>query len=74
MHGKRVPLVGRICMDQALIDVTEIEDVKEGDVVTLVGRDGKEEIQMSELADRAGTIANELFSRLGSRLKRIYHF
>lgn len=74
VHGKRVPLVGRICMDQALIDVTEIEDVKEGDVVTLVGRDGKEEIQMSELADRAGTIANELFSRLGSRLKRIYHF
>ena len=74
VHGKRVPLVGRICMDQALIDVTEIEDVKEGDVVTLVGRDGKEEIRMSELADRAGTIANELFSRLGSRLKRIYHF
>ncbi|WP_242996716.1 serine racemase VanT catalytic subunit [Coprococcus sp. AF21-14LB] len=74
VHGKRVPLVGRICMDQALIDVTEIEDVKEGDVVTLVGRDGKEEIQMSELADRADTIANELFSRLGSRLKRIYHF
>lgn len=74
VHGKRVPLVGRICMDQALIDVTEIEDVKEGDVVTLVGRDGKEEIRMSELADRAGTIANELFSCLGSRLKRIYHF
>ena len=74
VHGKRVSLVGRICMDQALIDVTEIEDVKEGDVVTLVGRDGKEEIRMSELADRAGTIANELFSRLGSRLKRIYHF
>ena len=74
VHGKRVPLVGRICMDQALIDVTEIEDVKEGAVVTLVGRDGKEEIRMSELADRAGTIANELFSRLGSRLKRIYHF
>ena len=74
VHGKRVPLVGRICMDQALIDVTEIEDVKEGDVVTLVGHDGEEEIRMSELADLAGTIANELFSRLGSRLKRIYHF
>lgn len=74
VHGKRVPLVGRICMDQALIDVTEIEDVKEGAVVTLVGRDGKEEIRMSELADRADIIANELFSRLGSRLKRIYHF
>lgn len=72
IHGKKVPIAGRICMDQMLIDVTDVENVSAGDIVTVVGCDGGEEIRISELADEAGTIANELVSRLGSRWKHIY--
>lgn len=68
VRGVRVPLVGRVCMDQALADVTDAPDVQPGDTATLIGRDGAEEIRAEELAARCGTITNELLSRLGPRL------
>jgi serine/alanine racemase len=70
--GRRAPIAGRICMDQFMADVTGIPDVKEGDVVTLIGRDGSEEISAEQAAGAAGTITNELLSRVGGRLKRVY--
>ena len=67
-----LPLVDRICMDQALIDISELEDdmVKTGDVVTLIGTDGNEMLTAADMAETAGTITNEILSRLGSRLER----
>lgn len=71
IHGHRAPIIGRICMDQMMVDVTEIPSVKNGDIATIIGRDGKEEISAEQVAKNAGTITNELLSRLGSRLERI---
>ena len=68
IRGRRCPMAGRMCMDQLLVDVTGLEEVSPGDIVTLIGRDGGQEIRAEELAERCGTITNELLSRLGSRL------
>lgn len=68
IQGRKVPIVGRICMDQLAIDVTNIQDVQVGQTVTLIGQDGQAEISAAMVADAAGTITNELLSRLGSRL------
>ena len=72
IKGKRALIAGRICMDQLLVDVTDLPKVKRGDEVVLLGRQGKEEISAEEMAGCAGTITNELLSRLGSRLERVY--
>lgn len=71
LHGKPVPVAGLICMDQMLVDVTEVPDVRPGDIATLIGRDGDTELTAAQAARDAGTIANELLSRLGPRLERI---
>lgn len=70
IRGRRAPIVGRICMDQLLADVTEIPETASGDTAVLIGRDGELEISAYELAEADGTITNELLSRLGSRLSR----
>lgn len=72
VRGKRVPVVGRVCMDMTMIDVTEIEDVKEEDEVVIIGSQGKEKITAYELATRANTITYEILTSLGSRARRIY--
>lgn len=72
IHGRRAPVIGRICMDQLMADVTGLPGIKRGDVVTLIGRDGSEEIPAEEAAANAGTITNELLSRLSGRLERVY--
>ncbi len=69
INGKRAPMIGRICMDQLMIDVTDIADVEVGSIATLIGSDGDETITAEEVANIAGTITNELFSRLGRRLE-----
>lgn len=69
--GRRCPVVGRVCMDQLMVDVTGIDRVSPGDVATLIGRDGMDEIRVEEVAQAAGTISNEVLSRLGRRLPRI---
>ncbi len=68
VHGRRAPVVGRVCMDQLLVDVTDVPGVQAGDTVTLIGRDGGCEIRAEQLADWCGTVTNELLSRLGARL------
>lgn len=68
VKGRRAKIIGRICMDQLTIDITDIEGVRPGDVVTLIGRDGDESITAEEVADIGGTITNELLCRMGSRL------
>ena len=55
-------------MDQLLVDVTDVSGVKAGDVVTVIGQDDRQEIRAEEVAERCGTITNELLSRLGARL------
>lgn len=69
--GKKADIVGRICMDQFMVDVTGM-DVSVGDKVTLAGRDGKEEILIDELAVLAGTFNYEFVCDLGKRIPRVY--
>lgn len=69
LRGRRAPVVGRVCMDQLLVDVTDLPDVQAGDVATLIGRDGAEEIHAEQAARWCGTITNELLSRIGPRVK-----
>ena len=71
IRGKRAPIAGLICMDQTLVDVTGIAGVRAGDEAVLIGRSGEEEILAGDLAEQAGTITNEILSRLGARLERI---
>lgn len=72
IHGHRVPIIGKICMDQLIIDITNVPEVKQGDIVTLIGIDGREKIYATEVADDSKSIANEILSRLSYRLKKIY--
>ena len=72
VKGHRAPVVGRICMDQTMIDVGNIPNVKTGDEVVLMGSQGNETIGADELADRINTINYEIVSALTFRVKRIY--
>ncbi|MBQ3599781.1 MAG: alanine racemase [Lachnospiraceae bacterium] len=74
LHGKFAPILGRICMDQFMVDVTEIPDVKEGDIVTLVGKDGNERITVEELADEANSFNYEFVCDVGKRIPRVYFY
>lgn len=66
--GKRAPIIGRICMDQMSVDVTDIPFVKQNDIAVIIGRSGNELITAGDIAKQAGTISNEILSRLGGRL------
>lgn len=71
LHGRPAPVAGRICMDQTLVDVTGLPPVSPGDTAVLIGRSGGRTISACDLARQAGTISNEILSRLGARLERI---
>ncbi len=71
INGYQVPIIGRICMDQLLLDVSKVLNVNSGDEVVFIGKSKNKEITASEFADKANTISNEILSRLGSRLERI---
>ncbi|MBS5934024.1 MAG: alanine racemase [Clostridiales bacterium] len=73
IHGKSAPIVGRVCMDQFMVDVTNIPDVKEGDMVTLIGRDGDESISIEEVANLVGSFNYELVCDIGKRVPRVYY-
>lgn len=73
IHGKRVPIVGRVCMDQCMADVTEVEGVAPGDEVVLLGRQGESEITAQELAERDHTIHYEVMTGIGARVERRFH-
>ena len=72
IRGKRARILGRICMDQMMVDVTDIPDVEEGDPVTLIGRDGAEQITVEELAERSGGFHYEIICGIGMRVPRVY--
>ena len=72
VHGKRVPVIGKVCMDFIMVDVTDIPKVSLGDEVILIGSQGKEMITAEEIADRINTISYEVFCSIGKRIPRIY--
>lgn len=72
VHGKRAPVIGRVCMDQMMIDVTDIDNVQVEDVVTVVGRDGDEEITFEELGRLADRFNYEFVCDISERVERKY--
>lgn len=72
IHGKKAPIIGRICMDQMMVDVTDIPDVQVEDVVTLVGTDGDENITIEEIANPAARFDYEMLCDISSRVTRVY--
>jgi alanine racemase len=73
IEGKQAPLLGRVTMDQIIVDVTDIEQVHLGSQAVLLGKQGSKEIGARELAARAGTIAWHLFTGITERVQRCYH-
>ena len=72
VRGRRVPIIGRISMDMITVDLTAVVGAEPGDVATLLGSDGDEEIVVDEVAARAGTISYEILTGLTARLPRLY--
>lgn len=72
VHGRRVPIIGRISMDMTVVDLTEVPGARSGDAATLIGRDGGEEITVDQVAAKCGTISYEILTGLGARLPRLY--
>jgi alanine racemase len=68
--GVLSPIVGCVCMDQTIVDVTKIENIKQGDIAVIIGKDGEAEISALDIAEQAKTVPNEVLSRLGGRLTR----
>ena len=73
IHGKKAPILGRICMDQMMVDVTGIESVKPGDPVTLVGADGDAVITMEEISAQADSFNYEFVCGISRRVPRFYY-
>ncbi|MDF2472382.1 MAG: alanine racemase [Anaerocolumna sp.] len=73
IHGKSAPIIGRICMDQFMVDVTEIEGVKQGDTVTLIGRDKNEFIPIEEVGALSYSFNYEVACNVGKRVPRVYY-
>lgn len=72
IHNMRAPVIGRVCMDQIMIDVTDIPDVSPGDQAILIGEQGTESISADELADICGTISYEILTSISDRVPRVY--
>lgn len=72
IRGQRCKQIGRICMDMCMVDVTEVPDVKVGDIATIFGHDGREVISVNELAEKAGTISYEIVCAVSQRVPRVY--
>lgn len=72
IHGQKAPILGRICMDQMMVDITNIPNVQVNDRVTLVGRDGEEEITMEAIAAAADSFNYEFVCGISRRVPRIY--
>ena len=72
IHGKKTPILGRVCMDQFMVDVTDIPKVREGDAVTLIGTQGEETITAESLGELSGRFNYELVCDLGRRIPRVY--
>ncbi|MCC6960941.1 MAG: alanine racemase [Dehalococcoidia bacterium] len=73
IRGRRCPMVGRMCMDQFLVDVTDVPAAAEGDIATLIGTDGPDRITATEVAGLADTISWDVLASLQARIPRLYH-
>lgn len=72
VHGKRCKIVGRVCMDQLMIDVSDVPQARSGDIVTLIGEEGDDRITADDLAQIYGTIGYEVVCGISKRVPRIY--
>lgn len=72
VNGKYAPVIGRVCMDQLMLDVTDIENVSTGDEVTVIGIDGDSCVSTEEIADLTNTINYEIICIIGKRVPRVY--
>lgn len=72
IKGKRARILGRVCMNLCMVDISEIDDVKAGDEAVLLGSQGQETITADDIASRAGTISYELLCMLGNNNQRVY--
>lgn len=72
IKGKLCPIIGDICMDCFMVDISPVPSADPGDEVVIIGKDNKQSISVCNLADECGTISYELLTRLGSRIKRVY--
>jgi alanine racemase len=72
VHGRRVPVVGRVSMDMCTVDVTDVPEATIGDVGTLIGQDGEARVDANELAQLAGTISYEIVAAVAARVPRLY--
>jgi len=70
IDGCRAPIIGRICMDQTIVDVSHIPHIRPGDIAVIIGKSGTQEITADALAQQCATISNETLTRLGARLER----
>lgn len=72
IHGQKAPILGRVCMDQFMVDVTDIPDTRSGDEVTLIGRDGNEVITAEEFGELSGRFSYEFICCISKRVPRVY--
>ena len=72
IRGKKARILGAVTMDQIMVDVTDIKDVKTEDIAVLIGKQGNEEITATEIARMAGTIPYEIFTSINKRVQRVY--
>ncbi len=72
VRGRRVPVIGRVCMDMCMVDVTEVPDVAVGDEVVIIGRQGEEELRAEEMAALCDTISYEILCGIGPRVPRLF--
>ncbi len=72
IHGQKAPILGRVCMDQFMVDVTDIPNTSSGDEVTLIGRDGNEVITAEELGELSGRFSYEFICCISKRVPRVY--
>ncbi|HEY6262029.1 MAG TPA: alanine racemase C-terminal domain-containing protein, partial [Nitrospiraceae bacterium] len=72
IQGRRAPIVGLVCMDMIMVDVTDLAEVQVGQTATLIGQQGEESIGADEIANWTGTIPYEVLCGIGSRVPRLY--
>ncbi len=73
LHGKRAPIIGRVCMDQLMVDVTDIPQVQIGDHAVLIGQSGTETVTVDDMAKWVGTINYEIICGISRRIPRVYY-
>ena len=71
LHGRRAPVIGRVCMDQLMLDVTDIPEAKMGDIAVAAGADGAESVTFDDLARWADTVNYEIICGISKRVPRV---